>query len=123
MRSKLILLIVAGGLTAAALLVVRQERLQAVFEMTRALDRAAANDQRLWKLRVEIARQITPERVRRMAEELGDLQPIPLEICDPAPSVGEPLRSVTPGASTVEQRSAAGDPPSRLNDSLRRGAR
>ena len=98
MRAKLILLIVSGGLTAAALLVVRQQRLQAVYEMTRALDRAAENDQKLWKLRVEIARQITPERVERMAEGLGDLHPIPLEICEPAPSAPMPATRSQPPA-------------------------
>ena len=98
MRAKLILLIVTGGLTAAVLLVVRQQRLQAVYEMTRALDRAAENDQRLWKLRVEIARQITPDRVERMAEGLGDLHPIPLEICEPASSVPLPA----PGDSRAQ---------------------
>lgn len=90
MRAKLILLILTGGLTAAALLVVRQQRLQAVYEMTRALDRAAEHDRKLWKLRIEIARQITPDRVERMAANLGGLHPIPLEVCEPAPAAPAP---------------------------------
>lgn len=75
------MLIVIGALTAAALLVMRQQRLQAVYEMTRALDRAAEDDRGLWKLRTDIARSITPQRVRRMAEALGPLRPIPQGLC------------------------------------------
>lgn len=80
MRAKVMALILCGALTAAALLVVRQQRLQAVYEMTRALDRAAEDDRALWKLRLEISKQITPSRVREMADSLGPLRPIPRRV-------------------------------------------
>ena len=73
-------LILFGTLTATALLVVRQQRLQAVYEMTRALDRAAKDDRALWGVRVLLARGTSPERVRDMAVALGPLRPIPVAI-------------------------------------------
>lgn len=81
MRAKLMLLVVSGGLIAAGLLVVRQQRLQAVYQMTRALDRSAADDRRLWVVRSDIAARTTPERVAVMAKALGPTRAIPQEIC------------------------------------------
>ncbi len=118
MRAKLILLVLATGLTAAALLVVRQERLQAVYEMTRALDRAAENDRRLWTLRIEIARRITPNQVRRMAESLGPLRPIPLELRLPGAGMAAPSTGREGGAPLIAFPSA--EPPAAT--STRRGA-
>lgn len=80
MRAKIMALILIGALTATALLVVRQQRLQAVHEMTRALDRAARDDRDLWGVRVLIARGTSPERVRELAVALGPMRPIPLAI-------------------------------------------
>jgi len=79
-RAKIMALILVGALTAIALLVVRQQRLQAVYEMTRALDRAARDDRDLWGVRVLIARGTSPERVRDLALALGPLRPIPVAI-------------------------------------------
>ncbi len=103
MRTKLVLLVLVGGLTAAALLVVRQQRIQAVYDMTRALDRAAENDRKLWRLRIEIARQITPTRVRRMAENLGPLRPIPLELCLPTTAASPPGPHSEPASTIAPQ--------------------
>lgn len=80
MRAKVVTLILATALTAAGLLVVRQQRLQAVYEMTRAIDRAAQDERATWRLRAEISRRLDPETLRRMAEVLGPLQPIPREV-------------------------------------------
>ncbi|HBS29183.1 MAG TPA: hypothetical protein DEB06_06960 [Phycisphaerales bacterium] len=80
MRAKVVTLILATALTAAGLLVVRQQRLQAVYEMTRAIDRAAQDERATWRLRADIARRITPDSLREMAKEVGPLQPIPLEV-------------------------------------------
>lgn len=88
MRSKFALIIVTISITAGALLVVRQQRLQAVYEMTKALNRAAEDDRALWRMRTEIARRATPEAVRLLAESLGPLKPIPRQLA-PMPSFSE----------------------------------
>ena len=68
MRSKLASIIVSTTLVAVALLVVRQQRLQAVYEMTHALNRASEDDRGLWQLRLEIAQRVRPEALRALVE-------------------------------------------------------
>ena len=105
MRAKLMLLVLSGGLIAAALLVVRQQRLQAVYQMTRALDRAAADDRRLWVVRTEIASRTTPERVSVLARALGPTRAIPQEIClDPPMGTAVASVPVEPLASPGRSR-------------------
>jgi len=87
-RSKLMILIACGSAVSAGLLVVRQQRLQAVYEMSRSLERAAEHDRTIWRVRAEIATSVTPERVRVMAEKLGPMAPIPRELCPPAVAQG-----------------------------------
>jgi len=98
MRAKVVTLILATALTAAGLLVVRQQRLHAVYEMTRAIDRAAQDERATWRLRAEISRRLSPRDLRRMAEILGPLQPVPREVAPgprPVP-VGDDLAGAGP---------------------------
>lgn len=83
MRAKLMLLIAGGAAMSVGLLVVRQQRLQAVYEMTRALERGAEHDRVLWQVRARIAREIKPDNVRQMASAMGPLLPIPREVGPP----------------------------------------
>lgn len=85
MRLKAMILIVSGAAVSVGLLVVRQQRLQAVYEMTRALERGSINDRDLWTLRAQIAESIRPEHVTKMAAALGPMNPIPREICNTPP--------------------------------------
>lgn len=87
------LLIAAGSAVAVGLLVVRQQRLQAVYEATRSMERAAEDDRALWQLRAQIAREIQPERVMQIASSLGPMAPIPREVCSPLPSQPPSLRT------------------------------
>ena len=63
MTAKLAVTIVAFGLMGAAMLSIRQSRLQAAHEVTEARLRLPVHDERLTALRVEIA-----ERIRRTDE-------------------------------------------------------
>lgn len=86
MRGKASVLVVTGAALAIALLVVRQQRLQAVHEMTRSLERGAEHDRALWELRTRISKAIAPSEVRAMAERHGPMTPILREVCpDPEP--------------------------------------
>ncbi len=87
MLAKLCIVIMAVTLTAASMLTVRQQRLDAVYDMARSLERAAAHDRQLQEVRIDIARMVTPESVLQMAGRVGPFEPIPLEWCDPLPSV------------------------------------
>ena len=73
MATKLAVVIVALGLIAAALLSMRQSRLQAAHEVTAARLRIRVHDERLLKMRGEIAARVTPEAVRTMLKETGEL--------------------------------------------------
>lgn len=87
MMAKLCIVIMAVALTAASMLTVRQQRLDAVYELSRSIERAAAHDRQLQEVRIEIARFITPSTVRTLASRFGQFQPIPLEWCDPVVTV------------------------------------
>lgn len=87
MMAKLCIVIMAIALTAASMLTVRQQRLDAVYDLSRSIERAAAHDRQLQEVRIEIARFITPGKVRTLAAQFGQFQPIPLEWCDPVITV------------------------------------
>ncbi len=73
MAAKLAAVIITLGLIAASLLSMRQSRLQAAHEVTAARLRIREHDERLLKLRTEIASRVTPRAVREMLEETGEL--------------------------------------------------
>ena len=69
----------ALGLVGSGLLSARQSRLQAGHEVTAARLRIREHDERLLKMRAQIAEYVSPEAVRAMIsvhDELGDLEPI-----------------------------------------------
>ncbi len=68
MRTKLAIVIVAVLVTASALLVIRQQRLEAVAGMARAIERASDLERDTWAVRARIAREI---------EEVAAEQPAP----------------------------------------------
>lgn len=79
MTPKLAVCIVALGLVGSGLLSARQSRLQAGHEVTAARLRIREHDERLLKMRAQIAEYVSPEAVRAMIsvhDELGDLEPI-----------------------------------------------
>ncbi len=96
MRLKAMILIASGAAVSVGLLVVRQQRLQAVYEMTRSLERGTVHDRDLWMLRAQIAESIRPEHVIKMAAALGPMNPIPREICVPAPGLKRPTEKERP---------------------------
>ena len=114
MLAKLCIVIMAVTLTAASMLTVRQQRLDAVYDLARSLERAAAHDRQLQEVRIDIARRVTPDAVMRMAGRVGPFEPIPLEWCDPLPSVLTASTMQDPGRVTGMSplRPAGDDPPS-----------
>ncbi|MFM9959144.1 MAG: hypothetical protein ACKVZJ_13860 [Phycisphaerales bacterium] len=96
MLGKLALLILVAACTAAGVLAIRQQRLVAMHDMARSVERSAELDRKLWRIRADIAELITPGRVRTMVEGdegLGDLGPIPI-YWNP-PSVDEQMKDPT----------------------------
>ncbi len=79
MAYKLAALIVGLGVIACVLLGIRQLRVQAAHEMADVQRRVAAHDRELWKLRTEIAKLTTPDKIETLAQKFGALAPINAE--------------------------------------------
>lgn len=82
MFAKLVALILALGACGGGLLAMRQSRLQAAHELTAARLRLREHDERLLRLKAEIAERTTPPSVGWMLEEarlsnaVGPLDPV-----------------------------------------------
>ena len=76
MFAKLALLILTIAGAAAAQLSIRHQRLQAVHEMTTAVNQEAQLHRRCQSLRVKVVEAVTPERILAQAEALWELEPI-----------------------------------------------
>ena len=72
-------LIVGMGLIACVLLGVRQLRVQAAHEMADVQRRVSNHDRELWKIRTEIAKLTTPDKIETLARKYGILTPISAE--------------------------------------------
>lgn len=83
MFAKLCTIIGVIGVTGVGMLVIRQQRLQAASELADSVRRAADDDQALWRLRIRISQEITPQHVREMCVTLGPTRPIDTEWCAP----------------------------------------
>ncbi len=80
MLFKLVVLILSLAALSASMLAVRQERLVAVGQMAEAIRRSERAERDTWRLRLEIARAMAPQRIASDAERvLGPLEPIMLD--------------------------------------------
>jgi hypothetical protein len=70
-RGKLVVVILAVLVVASALLVIRQQRLEAVAGMARAIDRATALERDTWAVRAAIAREIERVAAETAAQAAG----------------------------------------------------
>jgi hypothetical protein len=68
---KLFMIIVVVGALACALLVIRQQRIEAAHEMSLIHRRLTEGEQTLWKLRSEVAVACRPDVVQRMVKRHG----------------------------------------------------
>lgn len=100
-------IILIGASAGASLLVVRQQRLQAVHEMTEAAERMIEMERTLWRLRTEIAARVTPEHLVTELPPGTELEPIPLEWC---------LPDGTPVTIALRPPPVAEDPPRAVRD-------
>ena len=64
MFAKLLLIIVAVGAVACALLVIRQQRIDTFHEITQTHKRLSEHERTLWEMRAEIAERCRPSQVR-----------------------------------------------------------
>lgn len=94
MFARLITLILSIGFAACVLLTLRQHRLQAAHELAEVARRIDEHDRVLWRLRVEVAGRVTPQRVYQLARMLGPLAPIEIDRWEGTPRIevaaGEP---------------------------------
>ncbi|MCZ6837127.1 MAG: hypothetical protein O7G85_15235 [Planctomycetota bacterium] len=69
MFAKLILIILAAGAIASSLLVLRQQKVETIHEISRAYQRQRVSEQTLWLLQAEIARRVRPEALNEKLRE------------------------------------------------------
>lgn len=87
MFARCVLVIVVMAACGLALLAARQARVQAAHELAETRLRIARADEQLWRLRAQLARQLTPGAVDQLADRAGTLQ----------------LASRRPGAASASQ--------------------
>lgn len=97
LKAAALILITTG--TAAGVLSVRQQRLQAVHETAQAIESAARMDRELWSVRLEVATRLSPEHLRvtlrALEAEAGPLEPVFGDWCDTLPP--DVLRAIEEG--------------------------
>ena len=71
MFTKLMMIIVAVGAVACALLVIRQQRIDTFHEMSQIHQRLLGHERTLWELRAGIAQRCRPSQVRLAVNQLG----------------------------------------------------
>ncbi|MDX2147527.1 MAG: hypothetical protein SFZ23_08385 [Planctomycetota bacterium] len=76
MFAKLCVVILGSGVVACSLLALRQQRLQAAHELAEAQLRLRSHDERLWRLRGDIASRTTPDQTRALLSTLGEMKPL-----------------------------------------------
>lgn len=91
MFAKLLTLIACVGLIAGVLLAARQARVQAAHDLADLRLLHTHQDHELLELRAAIARQVTPENVRQLAEALG-----PMQLIEPEQAIALSQRRVSP---------------------------
>ncbi len=101
MLAKLCVLILSLGVAAATLLHLRQARLQAVHELTKAQLRMHDRDRDLYLIRTRIAERITPERVEQIAQQYGPLKTLGV---DKAPTEADFLTPSPTGPALTDPK-------------------
>ncbi len=97
---KLLLIILTIGGTASSLLVMRQQKVETIHDISGAYHRLRENERTLWMLQVEVARRNHPEELRRRLINLDlDWQPIPAAPPVPLDSPGSDPSRLLIGAS------------------------
>ena len=101
MYAKLLMIILATGAVASGLLVLRQQKVETIHEISRAYHRQRQQERTLWLLQARLAWQCRPEALRELLERQRlDWQPIPA-----LPTPIEP-RPVDPTASMIAHQSS-----------------
>jgi hypothetical protein len=94
MFAKLLIIIVAIGAAACALLVVRQQRVELAHDVAMTHNRLLQHESALWDLRTEIAARVRPGDVRLLVDRMGgEWSPIPAspELRHVPTSIEDPL--------------------------------
>jgi hypothetical protein len=105
--AKLFAVVLACGVTAASLLVMRHERLEMAHEMTQVYDQIRRNERTLWDVRRAIAERCHPEAVERMlADDPDAWHQIPA-----ADATGAPRADAEPPAIPIEPAAPPGPDP------------
>ena len=72
---RLLVIVIAGGLTGLGVLTLRQQQLRAGHELAQARLELMKIEERTRRVRAVIAQQTSPENVRLLGDALGELVP------------------------------------------------
>lgn len=106
MFAKMLLIILSAGAIASSLLVLRQQKVETIHEISQAYHRQRQYQRTLWQLQAEIARRCRPEALRDMLlQQQADWKPIPA-----FPSTLDPPSDEAPEALPGEAAEALANP-------------
>lgn len=97
--AKLLLMILVTGATATGLLVVRQQRLEAAYELAAVHERLLQDQRLLWTLQCDVAALCRTQSVREMLGRLDvdwTALPDPASVDADAPALSIALETMTP---------------------------
>ncbi len=95
---KLLTAILALTLIGLGLLVIRQERYLAAARLTQHHQELQLTERQVWDLQAELARRVTPQRLRELAERHGLSAPRPMLVgeAQALPPLRDPLSDPSP---------------------------
>ncbi len=96
MFARLLVIVIAAGSTALGVLTLRQQQLRAGHELAQARLELMRTEERIRRVRAEIAERTSPENVRLLGDVLGEL--VPARELQGAPEVREPLQQTQASA-------------------------
>lgn len=112
MYGKLVMMVLGIALCGAWLLSLRQNRIQALSELTQAQLRIDQQDEKLWLLRARIAEHVTPPQIEQLCADIGPLHPIlPYSAGQPAELVLQGSEGAGKAAGGASKGEPAGKAP------------
>ncbi|MEM8835621.1 MAG: hypothetical protein AAGD00_07360 [Planctomycetota bacterium] len=79
MFAKIVALIIAAATTSSGVVAIRQEQLNAVHDMTRAIERSRDAQDSALRLRAAIAERVRPDRIESLLDEHGVWEPLVID--------------------------------------------
>lgn len=107
---KLVALILVAGATACGLLVIRQGRIDAAYDMSQLHRRMTVHEQSLWRMRTRVHELVRSDRVLRLVtayQHEMNVEMTPIRIEAPAGSPGRSEAAPETKSTTIEENDSS----------------